>query len=102
MRENHLTALIDTAKIPKFVVPLTDTNLRNKKAALVSAAFLRDIQSDRISQLEDDLWLILAQACTENDYDYIRKICFEYCNLWQQFWDKQIDNLQYEPYKKLA
>ncbi len=51
---------------------------------------------------EDDLWLILAQACTENDYDYIRKICFEYCNLWQQFWDKQIDNLQYEPYKKLA
>jgi hypothetical protein len=51
---------------------------------------------------EDDSWLILAQACTENYYDYIRKICFEYCNLWQQFWDKQIDNLQYEPYKKLA
>ena len=62
MRENHLTALIDTAKIPKFVGPLTDTNLRNKKAALVSAAFLRDIQSDRISQLERLCWALLHKG----------------------------------------
>ncbi|WP_202740232.1 hypothetical protein [Acinetobacter sp. 'aerobic (ED)'] len=51
---------------------------------------------------EDDLWFVLAQACTEDDYEFITKICFEYCDLWQQFWDKQIADLQYEPYKKLA
>lgn len=51
---------------------------------------------------EDDLWFVLAQACTENDYELIAKISFEYCDLWQQFWDKQIADLQYEPYQKLA
>ncbi|UUM26390.1 hypothetical protein NQU59_11860 [Acinetobacter colistiniresistens] len=51
---------------------------------------------------EDDLWFVLAQACTEDDYEFITKICFEYCDLWQQFWDKQIADLQYEPYQKLA
>lgn len=51
---------------------------------------------------EDDLWFVLAQACTEDDYELIAKISFEYCDLWQQFWDKQIADLQYEPYKKLA
>jgi hypothetical protein len=38
---------------------------------------------------EDDLWFVLAQACTEDDYEFITKISFEYCDLWQQFWDKQ-------------
>lgn len=51
---------------------------------------------------EDDLWFVLAQACTEDDYDFITRICFEYCDLWQKFWDQQIAGLQYEPYKKLA
>ncbi|WP_335953659.1 hypothetical protein [Acinetobacter higginsii] len=51
---------------------------------------------------EDDLWFVLAQACTEEDYEFISRICFEYCDLWQQFWDKQIADLQYEPYQKLA
>lgn len=51
---------------------------------------------------EDDLWFVLAQACTEEDYAFITKICFEYCDFWQQFWDKQIADLQYEPYQKLA
>ncbi|ENU92060.1 MULTISPECIES: hypothetical protein [Acinetobacter] len=51
---------------------------------------------------EDDLWFVLAQACTEEDYNFITKICLEYCDLWQQFWDKQIAGLKYEPYKKLA
>ncbi|ENX04037.1 hypothetical protein F900_00528 [Acinetobacter modestus] len=51
---------------------------------------------------EDDLWFVLAQACTEDDYEFITKISFEYCDLWQQFWDKQIADLQYEPYKRLA
>ncbi|MDH0562921.1 hypothetical protein [Acinetobacter courvalinii] len=51
---------------------------------------------------EDDLWFVLAQACTEDDYNFITRICLEYCDLWQQFWDKQIADLRYEPYKKLA
>ncbi|QQV65305.1 hypothetical protein ABCA12_0623 [Acinetobacter junii] len=51
---------------------------------------------------EDDLWFVLAQACTEDDYGYIARICLEYCDLWQQFWDQQIADLKYEPYRKLA
>lgn len=51
---------------------------------------------------EDDLWFVLAQACTEADYTSIRKICFEYCDLWQQFWDEQIVSYQYEANRKLA
>ncbi|MCH7336779.1 iron-containing redox enzyme family protein [Acinetobacter sp. NIPH 2699] len=51
---------------------------------------------------EDDLWFVLAQACTGDDYAAIRKICFEYCDLWQQFWDEQIASYQYEANRKLA
>jgi len=51
---------------------------------------------------EDDLWFVLAQACVESDYDFIRKISMEYCDLWQQFWDKQIADYQQQTYKKLA
>ena len=51
---------------------------------------------------EDDLWFVLAQACVESDYPYIRQICLEYCDLWQQFWDEQIATYQFESFKKLA
>lgn len=40
---------------------------------------------------EEDLWLILAQACVEQDYDYITDACLKYCDLWTQFWDKQLE-----------
>ena len=51
---------------------------------------------------EDDLWFVLAQACVESDYPYIRLICLEYCDLWQQFWDEQIATYQFESFRKLA
>ncbi|MDQ1208887.1 hypothetical protein QE380_001810 [Acinetobacter baylyi] len=41
---------------------------------------------------EDDLWFILTQACTESNYEYLSKICMEYCELWCQFWDHQMEN----------
>lgn len=40
---------------------------------------------------EEDLWLILGQACTDSDYDYIKTTCLEYCDLWVSFWDKQME-----------
>ena len=32
------------------------------------------------------------QACTEEDYNYIEKLCLEYCDLWEKFWDTQLEN----------
>ncbi|WP_151809259.1 hypothetical protein [Acinetobacter soli] len=42
---------------------------------------------------EDDLWFILTQACSEEHYEYLSKICTEYCELWCKFWDYQMHNL---------
>lgn len=39
---------------------------------------------------EDDLWQLLIQALTEQDYLPIRTLCLEYCDLWEQFWDEQL------------
>lgn len=41
---------------------------------------------------EEDLWFILMQACTENDYRNLEKLCLEYCDLWEKFWDVQMEN----------
>lgn len=43
---------------------------------------------------EEDLWLILAQACTQADYASIKQACLEYCDLWASFWDKQMQIAQ--------
>lgn len=47
---------------------------------------------------EEDLWYVLMQACTEEDYNYIEKLCLEYCDLWEKFWDTQLENS--EPMRK--
>ena len=47
---------------------------------------------------EEDLWYVLMQACTEEDYNYIEKLCLEYCDLWEKFWDTQLENS--EPMKE--
>ncbi|MDC4045470.1 hypothetical protein [Acinetobacter baumannii] len=41
---------------------------------------------------EEDLWFILMQACTEEDYTYLENLCLEYCDLWEKFWDVQMEN----------
>ena len=47
---------------------------------------------------EEDLWYVLMQACTEEDFNYIEKLCLEYCDLWEKFWDTQLENS--EPMRK--
>jgi len=39
---------------------------------------------------EDDLWYILTQAVTEDQYQRIRTISLRYCDLWVRFWDQQL------------
>lgn len=51
---------------------------------------------------EEDLWFILMQACTEEDYDHLEKLCLEYCNLWERFWDIQMENSKLMPKQNLA
>lgn len=58
--------------------------------------FVHGVSSDAEAEAadddhEEDLWLILAQACTEQDYDYLTDACLKYCDLWSQFWDKQLE-----------
>lgn len=43
---------------------------------------------------EEDLWYVLMQACTEEDYNYIEKLCLEYCDLWEKFWDAQLEHTE--------
>lgn len=43
---------------------------------------------------EEDLWLILTQACITADYNAIKASCSTYCDLWAAFWDKQMEIAQ--------
>lgn len=45
---------------------------------------------------ENDLWHALTQACEPDDYADIRKLCIQYCDLWQQFWCFQHEQLKYQ------
>lgn len=40
---------------------------------------------------ENDLWLILTQALTPDQYQRVQMLCMRYCDLWEQFWTAQID-----------
>ncbi|CAI3134059.1 iron-containing redox enzyme family protein [Acinetobacter baumannii] len=51
---------------------------------------------------EDDLWFALAQAITPDDYENLTKLCFEYCELWREFWDTQIADHHFLEVRKLA
>ncbi|MEN2979449.1 hypothetical protein P7L78_12530 [Tistrella bauzanensis] len=39
---------------------------------------------------EDDLWFILTQSLTPDQYDHVRAISLAYCDLWVRFWDEQL------------
>jgi hypothetical protein len=43
---------------------------------------------------EDDLWYVLTQSITPDDYGRITDLCQEYCNLWISFWDVQLNLLK--------
>ncbi len=51
---------------------------------------------------EEDLWFILMQACTEEDYIRLENLCLEYCVLWKKFWDVQMENSKSMPQQNLA
>ncbi|MGF1536075.1 MAG: hypothetical protein ACFB4J_06265 [Elainellaceae cyanobacterium] len=42
---------------------------------------------------EDDLWYVLMQALTPDQYEEIAALCQRYCDLWVRFWDAQMDLL---------
>lgn len=39
---------------------------------------------------ENDLWLILTQALTPEQYGRIETLCLHYCDLWDRFWTFQM------------
>lgn len=39
---------------------------------------------------EDDLWLILIQACTPDQHETLWAMCKKYCDLWDEFWSYQL------------
>ncbi|MFC5740718.1 hypothetical protein [Dyella tabacisoli] len=43
---------------------------------------------------ENDLWLILTQALTPDQYPRIQALCLRYCDLWAQFWSFQLTQAQ--------
>lgn len=40
---------------------------------------------------EDDLWYVLMQSLSPDKYEKIEKLCEEYCDLWAEFWDTQME-----------
>ncbi|MBE9061600.1 hypothetical protein [cf. Phormidesmis sp. LEGE 11477] len=39
---------------------------------------------------EDDLWYVLMQSLSSDQYANVEAMCEEYCNLWVHFWDAQM------------
>lgn len=39
---------------------------------------------------ENDLWLILIQALTPDQYPRVQALCMRYCDLWANFWTHQL------------
>ncbi|HEX7815395.1 hypothetical protein [Dyella sp.] len=39
---------------------------------------------------ENDLWLILTQALTPDQYPRVQALCMRYCDLWANFWTHQL------------
>jgi hypothetical protein len=42
---------------------------------------------------ENDLWLILTQGLTPDQYPLVEALCLQYCDLWDQFWTYQITGM---------
>jgi hypothetical protein len=57
--------------------------------------FVHGVSSDDTAEAadddhENDLWLILTQALTVDQYARIETICLQYCELWDRFWTFQM------------
>jgi hypothetical protein len=42
---------------------------------------------------QDDLWHVLMQALTPDQYTEVANLCNTYCDLWVEFWDEQMNLL---------
>ncbi len=51
---------------------------------------------------EDDLWFVLTQALSPNQYGRIEDLCEQYCDLWASFWDTQMDLAKVEKRKLVS
>lgn len=61
--------------------------------------FVHGISADETAEAadddhENDLWLILTQALTPDQYSRVQALCLRYCNLWSQFWTVQLQKVQ--------
>lgn len=57
--------------------------------------FVHGVSSDDSAEAadddhENDLWLILTQALTPDQYTRIETLCLQYCGLWDRFWTFQM------------
>ena len=57
--------------------------------------FVHGVSSDDSAEAadddhENDLWLILTQALTPDQYTRIETLCLQYCQLWDRFWTFQM------------
>uniref|UniRef100_UPI0022554F92 hypothetical protein n=1 Tax=Dyella silvatica TaxID=2992128 RepID=UPI0022554F92 len=57
--------------------------------------FVHGVSADETSDAadddhEDDLWLILTQALTPDQYMRVQALCLRYCDLWAEFWTAQL------------
>lgn len=74
LRENAKTVGVDTSKGYYMVHGASD-----------------DDQSEGDDDThEDDLWYILMQSLSPEQYESIEAMCEQYCNLWVNFWDVQM------------
>lgn len=42
---------------------------------------------------EDDLWLVVTQAILPARYEEVSKLALQYCDIWSEFWDRQLQHL---------
>ncbi|WP_266156857.1 hypothetical protein [Dyella silvatica] len=61
--------------------------------------FVHGVSDDTMAEAadddhENDLWLILTQALTPDQYPRVQALCLRYCDLWGQFWSYQLAQSQ--------
>ncbi|GFZ90496.1 iron-containing redox enzyme family protein [Dyella caseinilytica] len=61
--------------------------------------FVHGISEDKTAEAadddhENDLWLILTQALTPDQYTRVQEVCLQYCDLWDRFWTYQMNKVR--------
>lgn len=98
------TSVIALLAVAEEQVIMFSPPLRNAVQALgfnVQSGYyhVHGVSSDKTADAfdddhQDDLWYAVTQACVPQEYEQLSKICLEYCDLWQAFWDTQNASVQ--------